>query len=168
MRVNVAIWDTYGPSTHGLCACFHVKIHGAIFYVTGYDGPRNNKITGYFSSVGRCERLRAEAGFQTLEKRGSVSSERNGAVDGRRNMNHIVLESHRSELNRRPLDYESSALPLSYCGLLLVVCPGADSNRDALRHHPLKMACLPISPPGRSTFSFSLTTPLLPAQSSAI
>src|SRR5262245_14757458 len=27
-------------------------------------------------------------------------------------------------------------------------CPGADSNRDALRHHPLKMACLPISPPG--------------------
>jgi hypothetical protein len=29
-----------------------------------------------------------------------------------------------------------------------VSCPGADSNRDALRHHPLKMACLPISPPG--------------------
>src|SRR5574340_1221481 len=28
-------------------------------------------------------------------------------------------------------------------------CPGADSNRDALRHHPLKMACLPIPPPGR-------------------
>src|SRR5215831_10451399 len=27
-------------------------------------------------------------------------------------------------------------------------CPGTDSNRDALRHHPLKMACLPISPPG--------------------
>jgi hypothetical protein len=25
-------------------------------------------------------------------------------------------ESHRSDLNRRPLDYESSALPLSYCG----------------------------------------------------
>jgi hypothetical protein len=25
-------------------------------------------------------------------------------------------QSHRSELNRRPLDYESSALPLSYCG----------------------------------------------------
>ena len=30
-------------------------------------------------------------------------------------------------------------------------CPGADSNRDALRHHPLKMACLPISPPGRGS-----------------
>jgi hypothetical protein len=29
------------------------------------------------------------------------------------------------------------------------VCPGADSNRYAFRHHPLKMACLPISPPGR-------------------
>ena len=28
-------------------------------------------------------------------------------------------------------------------------CPGTDSNRDALRHHPLKMACLPISPPGQ-------------------
>jgi hypothetical protein len=26
-------------------------------------------------------------------------------------------ESHRSGLNRRPLDYESSALPLSYCGV---------------------------------------------------
>ena len=30
-----------------------------------------------------------------------------------------------------------------------LTCPDADSNRDALRHHPLKMACLPISPPGR-------------------
>src|SRR5690242_325843 len=28
------------------------------------------------------------------------------------------------------------------------ICPGADSNRYAFRHHPLKMACLPISPPG--------------------
>src|SRR5262249_9766436 len=25
-----------------------------------------------------------------------------------------------------------------------------DSNRDALRHCPLKTACLPVSPPGRS------------------
>jgi hypothetical protein len=58
-----------------------------------------------------------------------------------------IVESHRSGLNRRPLDYESSALPLSYCGGVQP-CPGADSNRDALRHHPLKMACLPISPPG--------------------
>ena len=59
-------------------------------------------------------------------------------------------------MNRRPLDYESSALPLSYAGDCPIrpseddrpVCPGTDSNRDALRHHPLKMACLPISPPG--------------------
>ncbi len=58
-----------------------------------------------------------------------------------------VDESHRSGLNRRPLDYESSALPLSYGGRS--ECPGADSNRDAFRHHPLKMACLPISPPGQ-------------------
>ena len=35
-------------------------------------------------------------------------------------------------------------------------CPGADSNRDALRHHPLKMACLPISPPGRELTICSL------------
>ena len=28
----------------------------------------------------------------------------------------LAFQSHRSELNRRPLDYESSALPLSYCG----------------------------------------------------
>src|SRR5437764_13461206 len=59
-----------------------------------------------------------------------------------------IVQSHRSELNRRPLDYESSALPLSYCGGSESLCPGTDSNRDALRHHPLKMACLPISPPG--------------------
>src|SRR5437763_1216740 len=31
-------------------------------------------------------------------------------------------------------------------------CPGADSNRYAFRHHPLKMACLPISPPGQLLF----------------
>ena len=29
-------------------------------------------------------------------------------------------------------------------------CPGSDSNRDAFPHHPLKMACLPVSPPGLS------------------
>src|SRR3989442_2608923 len=28
-------------------------------------------------------------------------------------------------------------------------CPGSDSNRDALRHCPLKTACLPVPPPGR-------------------
>src|SRR5256885_8895619 len=56
-------------------------------------------------------------------------------------------ESHRSELNRRPLDYESRALPLSYGGN--IKCPGADSNRDGLRHCPLKTACLPVSPPGQ-------------------
>ena len=95
-------------------------------------------------------------------------------------------------MNSRPPDYESGALPLSYCGkfkgcriptclaraasdrstdltagccriptclarpasdpsnyLIAGLCPGADSNRYALRHHPLKMACLPISPPGQ-------------------
>src|SRR6476469_3824891 len=31
-----------------------------------------------------------------------------------------------------------------------VGCPGADSNRDAFRHYPLKIACLPVSPPGRN------------------
>src|SRR5438105_15536283 len=34
--------------------------------------------------------------------------------------------------------------------LLWPLCPGADSNRYAFRHHPLKMACLPISPPGQN------------------
>jgi hypothetical protein len=90
-------------------------------------------------------------------------------------------------LNSRPPDYESGALPLSYCGKFFQIvilacvadlapmllngseskalaarlhprntchsrskCPGADSNRYALRHHPLKMACLPISPPGQN------------------
>ena len=61
------------------------------------------------------------------------------------------LESHWSDLNRRPLDYESSALPLSYSGndTDTIQCPDADSNRDAFRHSLLKTACLPVSPPGR-------------------
>ena len=72
-----------------------------------------------------------------------------------------TAESHRSGLNRRPLDYESSALPLSYCGVLDPAdreCPGADSNRDAFRHHPLKMACLPISPPGQRRAEHALVS----------
>ena len=36
-------------------------------------------------------------------------------------------QSHRSELNRRPLDYESSALPLSYGGT--AVTSGAEGTR---------------------------------------
>jgi hypothetical protein len=67
-----------------------------------------------------------------------------------------TCQSQRSGLNRRPPDYESGALPLSYAGVRSPTggrgrhtCPGADSNRYAFRHHPLKMACLPISPPGR-------------------
>ena len=67
----------------------------------------------------------------------------------------ISNKSQRSGLNRRPPDYESGALPLSYAGEATAMrspeCPGADSNRDAFRHHPLKMACLPISPPGHTT-----------------
>ena len=31
-------------------------------------------------------------------------------------MSSLFVESHRSDLNRRPLDYESRALPLSYGG----------------------------------------------------
>ena len=61
-----------------------------------------------------------------------------------------ATKSHRSDLNRRPLDYESRALPLSYGGHQREGCPGPDSNRDALRHCPLKTACLPVPPPGRS------------------
>src|SRR4051812_19885725 len=41
---------------------------------------------------------------------GSVSSKKKPPNGGR------VIESQRSGLNRRPLDYESSALPLSYAG----------------------------------------------------
>ena len=75
-------------------------------------------------------------------------------------------------MNRRPLDYESSALPLSYCGVPLCgtatgagsvistsrECPGADSNRDAFRHSLLKTACLPISPPGQTHLRPSTAT----------
>ena len=84
-------------------------------------------------------------------------------------------KSQRSGLNRRPPDYESGALPLSYAGgdwpiprgLAPCLCPGADSNRYAFRHHPLKMACLPISPPGPYGYCYSYTglTGLEPATS---
>ncbi len=38
---------------------------------------------------------------------------------GRANLTEVPSfdQSHRSDLNRRPLDYESSALPLSYGGI---------------------------------------------------
>ena len=45
------------------------------------------------------------------------------------------------------LRIESSTPELQWRG---VGCPGADSNRDAFRHYPLKIACLPVSPPGRN------------------
>src|SRR5215831_10451398 len=46
--------------------------------------------------------------------RGRTSPEtKNGARSGRR---FPSIQSQRSGLNRRPLDYESSALPLSYAG----------------------------------------------------
>ena len=30
----------------------------------------------------------------------------------------------------------------------IYLCPGLDSNQHTLRHYPLKVACLPMSPPG--------------------
>ena len=47
------------------------------------------------------------------------------------------LQSHRSELNRRPLDYESRALPLSYGGGPQIALMNADrrrSHRDRVGH----------------------------------
>jgi hypothetical protein len=42
-----------------------------------------------------------------------------GNRSARRTWKCLSTKSHRSGLNRRPLDYESSALPLSYCGGIL-------------------------------------------------
>ncbi len=85
----------------------------------------------------------------------SLQNQRAGNKKGRRlGRPFQAFESQRSGLNRRPLDYESSALPLSYAGevraelLICCECPDADSNRDAFRHSLLKTACLPVSPPG--------------------
>lgn len=36
-----------------------------------------------------------------------------------------------------------------------VWCPGRDLNPHALRRHPLKMVCLPISPPGHADQAIS-------------
>jgi hypothetical protein len=48
----------------------------------------------------------------------------------RRNLTRLppLDQSHRSDLNRRPLDYESSALPLSYGGIPSLP-NGAEGNR---------------------------------------
>jgi Flp pilus assembly protein TadG len=50
VRVNTAIWDTYGNGPGGHCSgCYHVKYMG-IFYVTGYN-KATNSVTGYFSAL---------------------------------------------------------------------------------------------------------------------
>jgi Flp pilus assembly protein TadG len=50
VMVNVAIWDRYGASPHGLCTgCYHVKYMG-VFYVTGYNHS-GNSVKGYFSGL---------------------------------------------------------------------------------------------------------------------
>src|SRR5215208_2765848 len=56
----------------------------------------------------------------------------------------LRIESSTPELQWRTSDEGRTA------GAPLTVCPGADSNRDAFRHYPLKIACLPVSPPGRA------------------
>jgi hypothetical protein len=58
----------------------------------------------------------------------------------------------RIELTTARLRIECSTTELLWREVLL--CPDSDSNRDALRHHPLKMACLPVSPPGHCTFTY--------------
>src|SRR5690606_5635675 len=46
--------------------------------------------------------------------------------------------------------------------LLQIWCPGPDSNRHSFRYHPLKMACLPVSPPGHhSLLEFGERIPAL-------
>ena len=81
----------------------------------------------------------------------------------------VADESRWTGSNRRPPDYESGALPLSYCGgnpgrtvsnstrppcerqlRKRQLCSRADSNRDAFQHYHLKVACLPIPPRERS------------------
>ena len=58
----------------------------------------------------------------------------------------VSPQSHRWELNPRPLDYESSALPLSYCGdLLLMPWRGFEPRRLA-------------APPPQDGVSTSFTT----------
>lgn len=37
-----------------------------------------------------------------------------------------------------------------------VWCPGRDSNPHSFRHYPLKIACLPISPPGPSARRYGI------------
>src|SRR6185312_13364999 len=51
------------------------------------------------------------------------------------------------KLSTARLRIESSTPELQWP---VIRCPGADSNRYAFRHYPLKIACLPVSPPGRA------------------
>ena len=60
------------------------------------------------------------------------------------------LQSHRSGLNRRPPDYESGALPLSYCGTERMPWSGLE---------PLRLS----APPPQDGVSTSFTTRALQA-----
>jgi hypothetical protein len=70
----------------------------------------------------------------------------------RRRLDYLVVfprePAVRIELTTARLRIECSTTELRWRSAVRRTCPDADSNRDALRHHPLKMACLPISPPG--------------------
>src|SRR5688572_20255479 len=79
----------------------------------------------------RCvARIRFGPGQRSLEREPLVGFEPTTA--------RLRIESSTPELQWRDL------------GLPDYRCPGADSNRDAFRHYPLKIACLPVSPPGRA------------------
>ena len=60
-----------------------------------------------------------------------------------------------------PIEHLQSKALASSTHAQCLSCPGADSNRYAFRHHPLKMACLPISPPGQSHLQLAASDKLL-------
>ena len=95
---------------------------GASTVIRSMAMPAPSEFSGALSNRVAARRDREARGGTGRARRSPRTSEtQSDALTGRKRKRRprapfFYLESQRSGLNRRPLDYESSALPLSYCG----------------------------------------------------
>jgi hypothetical protein len=121
-----------------------IKLTGDIVAAAHFIGDKDLRVVNKSYTKRRDDQLRDVA--ERLDQTRKVNE--SAMDDG--------VESAKSLIDEEPLvgfepttarlRIESSTPELQWRN---VGCPGADSNRDAFRHYPLKIACLPVSPPGR-------------------